>query len=478
MAIKKSVDVKLNVKPIYIHLIHRYEYQGPCRSGHGIALTREYDEMVAAENFKTMQAQQKEIYADQPLIHLQKPAYMPLLDEFICREEALDVVRDDVQDADVFLAEGLMGQHIAVQVAKRFKKPMGAVGCCTSTDVTACLLNAGLEAYGFIDQADAKHTMQLLRARKGMRNTRVLSVLKGDIVSKGVESNIRDMDLLTNRYGITFKFINSEDFLDAINELSAEEIAQAEQLSDDLIAGASFCYTEREYVLRSMKVYIAVKKLLDLYDCNAFTTPCFEICATRRLNEEKYTFCLAHSLLKEEGIPSVCESDYNSMMSMIVLMNLYQTAPHMGNLHPATASQIPESLKDKQNLLRMYHAVPTRYMKGRDKAPSPYGIQCFTESRWGATIRYDYDADKGAPITMLRFHPDGKRALAAKAVMMADDGHTIIGCQTAFFAQVEDVRRFFKKQCEYGHHYTWVYGDVREELREMGEIAGFTVETV
>lgn len=38
------------------------------------------------------------------------------------------------------------------------------------------------------------------------------------------------------------------------------------------------------------------------YDCNAFTMPCFEVCATRELDKRKLTFCLAHSLFKDEEL--------------------------------------------------------------------------------------------------------------------------------------------------------------------------------
>lgn len=31
--IAKNIDVKLNVRPIYIGLVHEYAYEGPCRFG-------------------------------------------------------------------------------------------------------------------------------------------------------------------------------------------------------------------------------------------------------------------------------------------------------------------------------------------------------------------------------------------------------------------------------------------------------------
>lgn len=46
--------MKLNVKPVYVHLVHRSAYMGPCRGGTWEQLERSYDEMMAAENFAKM----------------------------------------------------------------------------------------------------------------------------------------------------------------------------------------------------------------------------------------------------------------------------------------------------------------------------------------------------------------------------------------------------------------------------------------
>lgn len=478
MAIRKNVEAVLHIKPVYVHLIHRTPYMGPCRYGEGEQLERAYDEMMAAENFQKMQDTLEEMYGQDKRFHLMKPVYLPQLDEFICREEELDLVRDDIYEADVILMEGLMGQHLAVNLAKRFHKPMVAVGCCTSTDVTACLKAAGFEAYGCYRLEKSRDIMEMLRAKKGIGQTRILSVLKGDVISKGVESNLRNFDRITNEWGITFKYLNAEDFLNEIGNLTEEEERLAENKARELMDGAQNCSMDLENMIRSTRVYVTAKKMLELFDCNAFTIPCFEICATRRLNTEKYTFCLTHSLLKEEGIPSACESDYNSLLSMIVMMNLVGNAPHMGNLHPALPHELPPHLQDVPDLLKMFHAVPTRYMHGRDKEPSAYGIQSFTADLWGTTLRYDYNRDKGSVITLIRFNPQGTKLLAARATMTEGLGYDKIGCDTGFFAQTEGIDRFFEAMCEYGHHYVWAFGDVTKQLAQLGRMTGFETEII
>ena len=57
------------------------------------------------------------------------------------------------------------------------------------------------------------------------------------------------------------------------------------------------------------------------YECNAFTIDCYEICPDGRVaSKRKAVPCLAHSLLKVEGIPYSCGGDIGALLSMAVLM--------------------------------------------------------------------------------------------------------------------------------------------------------------
>lgn len=494
MPIKKSVEQKLNVKPIYIHLIHSDSYEGPCRIGESEQLTPEYEQRVGAETFKVLKEKLKTVFSDD--VNLLDFQYVTWTDDFIVRNEKLELVEPDLNKTDIFLVNGQLSGYYTGELAKKYKKPVGVVGCCQSTDSSAYLKSIGLEGYGYIDHYDAASHFPILRARKGIANTRVLHVLQNGIVPKGVVSGIRNVDYLTQKYGIEFSFVNQQEVLDAVTKLDKEGVKQAEKIADDLTKNAEFCFMKREYIVNSAKFYVVVKRLLEKYECNAFTIPCFEICATQRLNKEKYTFCLAHTLLKEEGIPSACEADISALFSIDILMNITNSAPHMGNLHPASITNsapevndrwdrivspdfinTPERFKKMNNLVYIFHAVPTRYMGGRDKTPTAYGIQSFTYSGWGVTIRHNYDEDINKEITFLRVDPTGTKMLATKAKIVGDVGYKDIGCSTGFYAQVDDVKDFFKKENQVGHHHAWVYGDIREKLKELGEIMGMEVIT-
>ena len=56
-----------------------------------------------------------------------------------------------------------------------------------------------------------------------------------------------------------------------------------------------------------------------------------DLCSTRRLSEERVTFCLTHSLNIENGIPSACDLDFNSLLTQAILENLSGKSVYMGN---------------------------------------------------------------------------------------------------------------------------------------------------
>ncbi|MCK4558216.1 MAG: hypothetical protein KAV45_00430, partial [Calditrichia bacterium] len=95
-------------------------------------------------------------------------------------------VLSDAGETDFFLFDGVFHQFPAVELAVRYKKPVGIIGCCASTDASAYLKAKGLEAYGYIDHEHANFGLSLLRVKKAISNTNVLVALKNDIVSKGV----------------------------------------------------------------------------------------------------------------------------------------------------------------------------------------------------------------------------------------------------------------------------------------------------
>ena len=160
---------------------------------------------------------------------------------------------------------------------------------------------------------------RILMAKKMLRETRVLCAARfGTARSVSDMGNFVNLEQVTDVLGAQFTFVNLHELIDqthigksgdnytlpgraALNP-TEEDVKEMEALADDLIGNAVECDMERKEVLSSERFYVTVKKMLDYYGCNAFAAPCPDACATRRLNQERMTFCLTHSLLGEMGI--------------------------------------------------------------------------------------------------------------------------------------------------------------------------------
>ena len=268
------------------------------------------------------------------------------------------------------------------------------------------------------------------------------------------------------------------------------DTALAEKLADEFIANADEVRMDRAAIIDTFKAYVLVQKLMDHYECNAFTAPCPDLCSTRRLSEERVTFCLTHSLNIENGIPSACDLDFNSLLTQAILENLSGKSVYMGNANVCSLEdgKLPtifgdfddahiDHLDDKTNLYSMFHATPTRKFDGFEQPLKKYSVDSFAYSGFGATVRYDFMQDEGQEITVCRIDPTGTKMLAAKGTIVASAGYDGKSCGQGLFFRVADNKDLFYKQCEFGCHLTLVYGDYIEDLKKFGKVTGIEIVT-
>jgi L-fucose isomerase-like protein len=450
----RPIDVKVNVKPVFAQLVHSGPYEGPCRVGREEDLAPEAERQKGRAQFKEYARDLRENLGRHA--QLLEPIYMEWGDDFVLPEAELAKLEPDVRDA-----------YPAVAIAHRYGKPVGMMGWVASVDITAYLRSRGLEGYALCDYEHLKRVLSLLKVRKAFRRTRILVAGDGNTrVPTGVVSSIWDLEGLKRRYGVDYACISAMDLIRAMDGLGEAERGQAEELTNRLIENAEDVHMSREDVLRSVEFYLAAKKALDRYECNAFVIPCFEICVKQVLEERRVTFCLTHSLLKDQGIPSACEADTNVLMAIALLMYLSGKSVYMGNSY----------LVDRdENILAVHHDVPGLKMKGLDEPDLPYEIRNFTIGGWGATIRYDFSRDIGAPVTLARFDPTGTRVLVVKGKVAGSSGIDQVGCALSAHIQVRDIVDLFHKEMDFGHHLAVVYGDYVQDVKELGEIMGFQV---
>ena len=90
---KKVLDIKLNVKPVFIMFAHKYYYEGPCRMAGGEALEPGFDTMVNGAIFNgTMEGMK---YAMPECVNLMEPVYLETTCDWDIKDEYFEKIFAD-----------------------------------------------------------------------------------------------------------------------------------------------------------------------------------------------------------------------------------------------------------------------------------------------------------------------------------------------------------------------------------------------
>jgi len=81
----------------------------------------------------------------------------------------------------------------------------------------------------------------------------------------------------------------------------------------------------------------------------------------------------------------------------------------------------------------------------------------------------------GAPVTMARFDPTGRRVLVVRGRVAGSSGFDEVGCILSVHVKVRDIADVLSKEMDFGHHLAMVYGDYADQVRELGAMMGFEV---
>ena len=514
--IKKGKDIKLRVRPVTISIYHEYVFEGPCRFGRGDELTKDYDLMSIAMTHKQFVEEVEGHLGDLDFIDIVEPVVIKRDETFPVTDELLAEMAGDVENTDLYLLKfHPFGIDFALEFARTYRKPVATVlQCCNDSGLMAALRPRGHECHSWPSWEDAIEGMKVLRARKALANTRVLCVPRGNSNnSLSALDSFYHHDEVTERLGMQFRYYNLHEFMDQANNVDpttnptlpgrkcdniddADEAVIARRV-EELVAGAAECDMAAEDVFPSMKAHHLVNKLLEKLECNAFAAPCPDMCATRRLNEGRFTLCLNHSLNNEAGVCSACEYDLSALASMVLLSNLSFSAPYMGNtsigkiseaqdptvsplltLNKDSYADASSTMRGANNVAYTFHATPNRLLAGFGAEPAPYAVRPFAMGgRWGATIRYDFNRDKGQVVTMCRFDPLCEKLFVARGTIVAGIGYKDENCTEGAFFEVADAKRFYECSLQVGNHVPLVYGDVYDNAIALAGLLGLEVLT-
>ena len=470
---QKPINIKLGVKPIFSGgVIHKDSIEGPCRVGNEKSLNPETERIRTKEGFNEFKKGVKKIL-NTIEVDILEPVYLELTHKggWLVKEKELKELELDLEKTDFYLGKGTFSAIAAGIAGEKYKKPVVLVegnlpAYIGIAGVIARLRAKNLEGYYLLNYSELKHFISLLLVRKSIRKTKILRVTDEKFDN---DYNFRNLDKLKMKLGIDYKDIPIAELakeMDKINQSKTEQ-KKVKEITDKLIKHAQKVHMKREYIISSVNFYLAVKNLIEKYECNAFTIDCFEICPDKRVAfQRKAVPCLTHTLLKDDGLPSACEGDINALLTMMLLMYLSKKSAYMGN---------PFMINIKRNIMGILHNVPGMKMKGLDEPDLPYDIRNFTVGGWGATIRYDFSLDKGKAVTIATFNSTFTELLVVRGEIEGCSGFDKVGCILMAHVKVPDVVNLFHKAHDFNHHHAMVYGDYTQKLRELGEMMGFEV---
>ena len=416
---QKAMETKLVVRPLVGCLTHTHFWEGPCRAGRREDMTEEAEAKAADEVFKSSVEGLKQVIDE---VEFLEPLDVRYNESFTVEKELFAKIGEDLDKVDCFLCMGWR-----IPKLERYNKPViiwqnGNEGI----DFAAYCRSLGIEAYVCMDLQDVNEIAHILWVRKAVQNTRALVLTAGSQPTFGIQSLIRDPEILRQRYGLEVVKLPFTSIFKYMDEITDEE---ARPIAEKIINGSSDTQVNTEWFLNDIKYYLAAKKMMDIYDCNAFSTACHELCTTEIPQQRKFTPCMCHSILKDEGIPSGCEED---------------------------------------------HAVPALCMNGYGTKPLEYKLWAFTGQGFGGKLQVDFTENNEDYVTLGRFNPAGD-TMCVKVGEVIRSEYAETYCSPYYYIKMDDAREYMHNLAGFGHHQVLVFGDYRKILKKIAKVMNFNI---
>jgi L-fucose isomerase-like protein len=152
-------------------------------------------------------------------------------------------------------------------------------------------------------------------------------------------------------------------------------------------------------------------------------------------------------------------------MAMMIEMYISRKAVYMGN----------PTINKKTSTLNISHSVASIKLNGFDQPDTPFDIQSFTNTGFGATLRHDFTKDIRQKVTVGRFNPEGTKMLISNGEVIGGGGMTGCGCAQNVDIKLPNGYEFWRASQEFGHHLAMVYGDYTQDIRNLGDLMKFEV---
>jgi L-fucose isomerase-like protein len=192
----------------------------------------------------------------------------------------------------------------------------------------------------------------------------------------------------------------------------------------------------------SVKVYLALKNLVEKYNLDALTIRCFDL-----LNDINTSGCLALSMLNDEGIIAGCEGDLVSALGMLWIYNLVDEMPWMAN---------PSQIDMENNSLIFAHCTVPRNLV------SNYNLRSHFES--GLSIGISGEFEK-SDVTLVRIGGKDLKSVWMSEGKIIQTGNSEHLCRTQIEIKLIDSSPAELLEQPLGNHTLIIKGSHSTKLR-------------
>ena len=450
---EKAMNLKLVVRPIVGCLTHTHFWEGPCRAGYAKDMTPEAEDAAATAAFE---AAKQLLQQATPEIEMLPAIDARYNESFVVNRDIYAQIEEGLDQVDFFLC-----LNWRIPKLERYRKPVVILqNGNEGIDFAAYCRSIGIEAYVCMDLRDLNEIAHALWVRKVVANTRALVLTHGSMPTFGLQSVIRDPELIRQRYGMEIVKLPFRDIFKYMDEVTDEE---AQPIAERIWGNALETKVRKEWFVNDIKYYLAAKRMMDAYDCNAFSTACHELCTSEIPQNRKFTPCICHSLLKDEGYPSGCEEDLNALLAMTIMQAAALRPAFMGNPNMET-----------DELLRIHHAVPALCMRGYGTQPLKYKLWAFTGQGFGGKLQVDFTENDDTYVTLGRFNPLADTISVKRGEVLRSEFDEVY-CSPYYYIKMNDARGFMHQLAGFGHHQVLIFGDYTKMLHQVAEVMGFKV---
>jgi len=298
---------------------------------------------------------------------------------------------------------------------------------------------------------DAIDAIKLLRVIKMLKSSRILDITDRNI--SDISREIRDS------FGIQVVKMTSDE-LNAYYEKTDEE--EAGRIADKWIREAlKVVEPTRDEIVRSARIYLALKRAMQDSDADAVTIDCLSLCYAGKIPAYP---CLALFQLNNEGSTGVCEADLNSTITQLMMRYLTGRPGYVSDPVIDTAS----------NQIIYAHCVASNRVYGSNGLSNPYIIRSHSEDRKGASVQSLMPL--GETVTTLKISVEARAMCIHQGVTVAnieDDK----ACRTKLAAET-DADKILEKwnvEVDFGWHRVTFYGDWRRQAVNLARLLGLKV---